>query len=333
MLEIIALIGVLIISLLIVIKSADVFVDNLVEIGGALGISQIILGVTASAIGTSLPEFGSAVIASLSGSTELGVGTVIGSNIWNMAGILGISAIVAGSIRTGSEGLTRDWLMTLGTGLILIFFMLFGDITWTAAVVMIAAYCFYLWFLIKAQRKHSDESSQQEEIEPYNIETPEKQEKNSKKIINKKSIAFVIVGFVGLVIGCRLMVYSGVELASIAGIPEMIMGLFTLAIGTSVPELVVTLSSAMKGLHDLSIGTVLGSNTFNILVGIGVPALIMSVPVERLSLTFDAPVMLFVTVLLMVLVRKGNMKLNRVAGIILLVTYIVYASLRIFVLA
>jgi len=333
LLEIIALIGVLIISLLIVIKSADVFVDNLVEIGGALGISQIILGVTASAIGTSLPEFGSAVIASLSGSTELGVGTVIGSNIWNMAGILGISAIVAGSIRTGSEGLTRDWLMTLGTGLILIFFMLFGDITWTAAVVMIAAYCFYLWFLIKAQRKHSDESSQQEENESHNIETPEKQEKNSKKIINKKSIAFVIVGFVGLVIGCRLMVYSGVELASIAGIPEMIMGLFTLAIGTSVPELVVTLSSAMKGLHDLSIGTVLGSNTFNILVGIGVPALIMSVPVERLSLTFDAPVMLFVTVLLMVLVRKGNMKLNRVAGIILLVTYIVYAFLRIFVLA
>ncbi len=135
-----------------------------------------------------------------------------------------------------------------------------------------------------------------------------------------------------MVIGCRLMVYSGVGLAEIAGIPEMIMGLFTLAIGTSIPELVVTLSSAMKGLHDLSIGTVLGSNTFNILIGIGVPALIMSVPVERLSLTFDAPVMIFVTVLLFVLVRKGNMKLNRVAGVILLVTYIVYAFLRIFIL-
>ena len=132
---------------------------------------------------------------------------------------------------------------------------------------------------------------------------------------------------------CRLMVYSGVGLAEIAGIPEMIMGLFTLAIGTSIPELVVTLSSAMKGLHDLSIGTVLGSNTFNILVGIGVPALLMSVPVERLSLTFDAPVMIFVTVLLMVLIRKGNMKLNRVTGVILLVTYVIYAFLRIFILA
>ena len=110
-------------------------------------------------------------------------------------------------------------------------------------------------------------------------------------------------------------------MAHIAGIPEMIMGLFTLAIGTSIPELVVTLSSAMKGLHDLSIGTVLGSNTFNIIIGIGIPALILSVPVEPLSLTFDAPVMIFVTVLLMALIKMGKGKLNRLGGIILIITY------------
>ena len=112
----------------------------------------------------------------------------------------------------------------------------------------------------------------------------------------------------------------------------MIMGLFTLAIGTSIPELVVTLSSAMKGLHDLSIGTVLGSNTFNILIGIGVPALILSVPVEPLSLTLDAPVMIGVTVLLMVLIKAGGMKINRAAGIILMITYILYAIVRIFII-
>ena len=105
MFDILILIVLLIISLIIVIKSADVFVDNLVDIGGALGISQIILGVTAAAIGTSLPEFGSAMIASLSGSVDIGVGTVIGSNIWNIAGILGISAIAAGIIRTDSSGI------------------------------------------------------------------------------------------------------------------------------------------------------------------------------------------------------------------------------------
>ena len=113
MIEILALIAVLVIALIIVIKSADVFVDNLVDIGGALGISQIILGVTASAIGTSLPEFGSAMIASLTGSTDIGVGCVIGSNIWNIAGILGISATAAGVIKADTSGITRDGLFVL----------------------------------------------------------------------------------------------------------------------------------------------------------------------------------------------------------------------------
>ena len=121
---------------------------------------------------------------------------------------------------------------------------------------------------------------------------------------------------------------QGVELGKILGIPEMIMGLFTLAIGTSIPELMVTFSSAMKGLHDLSIGTVLGSNTFNIMIGIGIPALIMNVPVDPISLTFDAPVMIFVTVLLLLLIKRG-MKLIRIDGLILMAAYIAYAVIRI----
>jgi len=307
-----------------------------------LGISQIILGVTASAIGTSLPEFGSALIASLSGSTDIGVGCVIGSNIWNIAGILGISATVAGVIRTSKEGLYRDWYMTLGTGLILIFFMLFGGINWIAALVMIFAYCVYLWFLIKAQKKHSKNSQENdnEESKDKNYSDMEVKEDSDlpveetkkKSVFNKKTLGFTLLGLAGLIVGCRLLVYSGVELASIFGIPEMIMGLFTLAIGTSIPELVVTLSSARKGLYDLSIGTILGSNTFNILIGIGVPALIMTVPVEPLSLSFDAPVMIGVTLLLMALIKAGKMKINRVAGIILMVTYVLYAIFRIFII-
>ncbi len=310
--------------MILVIKSADVFVDNLIEIGSALGISQIILGVTASAMGTSLPEFGSALIASLSGSVDIGVGTVIGSNIWNIAGILGISATVAGGIGASKEGLNRDWLMTLATGLILLFFMFFGDINWVAALVMVSLYGVYLWLLIKSQRS---KSILREQKYYQNNHKPE------KKVLNKKKIGFALLGLLGLIVGCRILVYSGVELARIAGIPEMIMGLFTLAIGTSIPELVVTLSSAMKGLHDLSIGTVLGSNTFNILIGIGIPALLLGVPVERLSLVFDAPVMILVTVLLMVLIRTGKMKLNRSGGIILIGTYLSYAIIRIFILS
>jgi len=321
---------ILIISLIIVIKSADLFIDNLVDIGTRLGISEIILGVTAAAIGTSLPEFGSAVIASLSGNTDIGVGVVIGSNIWNIAGILGISATVAGVINTDTKGVTRDGLITVSTGLILIFFMLFGDITSTAAIIMIIVYIFYLWMLIRAQKNYSKNVSSDENSNNEKLKEPEVLDGESqlnKKSIKIKNIIFMILGFIGLVIGCKLLVDSGTELARIAGIPTMIMGLFTLAIGTSIPELVVTLSSAVKGLHNLSLGTVLGSNTFNILIGIGIPALLMNVPVDRLSLTFDAPVMIFVTTLLILLSRRGN-KLNRFDGLILLSIYIIYATTR-----
>lgn len=338
MLLIIALIGVLVVSLVIVIKSADIFVDSIVELGGALGIPQIILGVTASAVGTSLPEFGSAVIASLTGATDLGVGTVIGSNIWNIAGILGISATVAGVIGTSKVGLTRDWLMTLITGFILLFFMIFGDISWPAAVVMIIAYCIYLWLLIKAQKKHSaedhlEDKTQENQIKEDNLDDKLEEKSYGSGKVNKKTYAYIVLGLAGLIVGCRLLVYSADELGTLFGISDMIMGLFILAVGTSIPELVVTLSSAIKGLHDLSLGTVLGSNTFNILIGIGVPALLMNVPVDRTSLTFDAPVMIFITILLMALIKMGKGKLNRLGGIILLIMYIAYAAIRIFVMA
>lgn len=331
--SLIILIGILIISLIIVIKAADIFVDNLVEIGTLVGISQIILGVTASAIGTSLPEFGSAMIATLSGSVDIGVGTVIGSNIWNIAGILGISATFAGVIKADTKGINRDGAVALATALILMFFMFFGDIGKIAAIVMIIVYVFYLRALIKAQKEEDAENIQQTETKGNNegiISETDKSESKLEKLrsISPKTYVWTLIGLAGLIVGCRLLVYSGVEMGKILGIPEMIMGLFTLAIGTSIPELVVTFSSAMKGLHDLSLGTVLGSNTFNILIGIGVPALIMNVPVEPLSLTFDAPVMIFVTVLLILLTKRG-MKLTRVDGLILMAVYITYAVIRI----
>lgn len=316
MIFLISLIALLVIALLIVIKAADLFVDNLVEIGEAVGISQIILGVTASAIGTSLPEFGSAMIATLSGSPDIGVGVVIGSNIWNIAGILGISSFVAGVIATNREEINRDGLMTLITALILMgFLIIFDEITRIAGIVLIAAYLIYLWILIKAQKNNSKNN--------IGIDIKE------KKSFNNKNVFWLIIGLIGLIIGCRLLVYSGVELARIANIPEILVGLFALGIGTSAPELVVTLTSAMKKLHGLSFGTVLGSNVFNILIGIGIPSLFVNIPIDPLSVTFDAPVMIFVTALLLILARR-KMKLTRYAGLALMIVYIIYIIMRIY---
>lgn len=348
MYEIIGLCIVLIVSLVIVIKSADIFVDNIVEIGMALGISQILLGVTAAAIGTSLPEFGSALIASLGGNTELGVGVVIGSNIWNVAGILGITATVTGIIKADKKSINRDGLMAVLTGVVLLVFMIYGYITKQyhisafGSIVMIVFYLYYMRVLVKDQEKDMEiiKSTKQKIndkkriIEEKAKEIPEFEEaiKSKKKSIRKKSIFFVILGIVGLAIGCELMIISADSLATTFGIPEAIMGLFTLSIGTSIPELVVTLSSAMKGLHDISMGTVFGSVTFNILIGIGIPALLVNIPIEPLSLYFDAPVMIAVSAVTLIIMKYNGMKLNRFFGIFLIAVYILYAFLRIIVL-
>ncbi len=310
----------MIVSLILVIKTANIFIDNLVAVGEAKGISQTILGVTASAVGTSLPEFGSAIIAISSGTPDIGVGVVIGSNIWNIAGILGISAFVAGFIKTGKEELKRDGLMTLLTAMILMFFMIFmTQLNAIVGIIMIITYCIYFWILIKKQTEYNNEGKEKIENKVKNkIEHPDL----------KKNYILSIVGIIGLAIGCKIMVWSGVEIANVLKVPQMIVGLFALSIGTSAPELVVTLSSAMKRLHSLSMGTVLGSNVFNILIGIGVPSLFLAIPVEPLSVTFDAPVMIIVTSLLLIMAARKK-KLTRWGGLVLMLIYLVYITVRI----
>lgn len=348
MLEIIMMCLILIVSLFIVIKAANLFVDNIVEIGTALGISQILLGVTAAAIGTSLPEFGSALIASLSGNAEMGVGVVIGSNIWNVAGILGITATVTGIVQADKKSINRDGLMAILTGVILIVFMIYGFLTGEfhisgiGSIIMILVYLYYMRVLIRDQQDDIEaiENSKEKIAEKKEIikektkDIPEFEEAIQKKksSIKKKSIFFVISGIIGLAIGCELMIMSADSLATTFGIPKAIMGLFTLSIGTSIPELVVTLSSAMKGLHDLSMGTVFGSVTFNILIGIGVPALLVAIPIEPLSLYFDAPIMIAVSAVTLLMMKINGMKLNRYLGILLIGIYVLYAFLRIVVL-
>jgi len=339
MIDLIIYIVLLVVSLIVVIKSADLFVDSLVEVGESLGISQIILGVTASAIGTSLPEFGSAMIAVFSGNPDIGVGVVIGSNIWNIAGILGISSLAAGYIFVKREELKRDGLMTLLTALILLIFMtLFNDITRVVGVILVLAYIVYLYILINSQRNKSKlEKPDNEYLEDSKsnvVVTSQKEQTIVEEVIGSgrsrnKNILISFAGLVGLIIGSRLLVYSGVEIGDLTGVPQIIMGLFALAIGTSMPELVVTVRSAMKKMHSLSIGTVLGSNIFNILIGIGIPSLFMTIPVDKLAVSFDAPVMIGVTALLILLSYRKS-KLSRIGGAVLVVVYLVYITTRIY---
>lgn len=172
----------LIIALFIVIKASDLFVDNIIEIGKALGVSQILLGVTAAAIGTSLPEFGSALIAFLEGNVEMGVGVVIGSNIWNVAGILGITATVTELIKADKKSINRDGLMAIITGIILLIFMAYAyfsgelHISGIGSLIMIVIYIYYMKVLVK------DQENDLEEVKETKIKIAEKKEIIKKQI-------------------------------------------------------------------------------------------------------------------------------------------------------
>ncbi|KZX15999.1 inner membrane protein YrbG [Methanobrevibacter cuticularis] len=356
MFEIIVPLLLLIFSLFIVIKAADIFVDNIVEIGTALGVSQILLGVTAAAIGTSLPEFGSSLLATISHSSEMGVGIVLGSNIWNIAGILGITATVTGVVKADKRSINRDGLVAVITGLILVGVMILAflanptnptisifNISILGATIMVVSYVYYFRILLKNQKKDIKNfknktakrvKEKKEIIEDdikNHIEYKEIVEEKKKKV-RLKSVLLVIISIAGLAIACDLLVSSAVDLSRIFGIPQTIMGLFTLAIGTSIPELVVTLTSAMKGLHDLSMGTIFGSVTFNILIAIGLMSFFAPISVEPLSLYFDAPVMIAIAAITLLIMKYNNMKFTRIHGIFLLSLYIVYVYIRIFIL-
>jgi cation:H+ antiporter len=309
--NLVLLIVIFVVAVIIAIKSAEIFIDNLVDVGSALGISEIVLGVTASAIGSSLLEFGSAMTAIFTGTPEVGLGVVLGANIWNIAGILGIAAIFAGTMKINSREITRDGIMALLTAVIFMISIYFtGKVDIIISAVMITAYGIYLWILIKDQKNDSLEDKDKER-------TP----------INSKNVIWVVLGIMGLILGCRLLVYSSLELASLFNVSGMIIGLVILALVTTVPELIVTVTSAVKGLHQLAFGTILGSNVFNILIGVGVPAVFTNIHVEEMAITFDGPALIFITILLLILMKRG-MKLTRYEGIALLSTYVIYIGTR-----
>ena len=339
-----------IISLLIVIKAADIFVDNVLKVGTAMGVSQVLLGITAVAMGTSLPEYGSALISSLSDIGSMGVGIVIGSNIWNLAGILGIAALITGNIKADEKFIKRDGLMAVLVGIVLFGVMIAVFLTESdiaskiGSVVMMLVFVLYLRILFNDQNKEIKEKHIEERIseikESIEIDenTPFFEKIIKKRILKRKGkslklgdILYLLGGLIGIIIGCELLVHSATELADIFGIPEIIIGLFLIGITTSFPELVITVTSAVKGLHGMAIGNIIGTAAFNILIGVGIPAFIVTMPVDPVSLYFDAPYMIALYILVLILVKHNGMKLTRSTGLILVSLYILYTILRLFV--
>ncbi|UCE36554.1 MAG: calcium/sodium antiporter [Thermoplasmata archaeon] len=317
-----------VIGLTILIKGSDFFISGAAFMAKHFGVSELIIGLTLVSMGTSLPELGASVYASATGSGGVAVGNVVGSNIANIALVLG-ACLILGPIAVKKKMLRRDGLVMLGVSLLFTLFVFAGFVRWEGFVLMIifVAYIIFLYKQNKAERENNGKNEEKCEKEDENKEEDEveKEDELKKPRIEKqkglaKQILFLIVGCAGVFIGAKLLVDSAIDIATIFGISDTVIGSTLVAFGTSVPELAVSMTGILKKHEEISLGNVIGSNIFNILWVIGISAMVQDLPVDYKLLYINIPIMLFVSALLLIFMATKK-RLTPWDGVIFITMY------------
>ncbi len=292
-----------IVSLILLIKSAAWFVESAEALGSALKIPTFILGVTIIAIGTSLPELASGLAATLKGVTNIVVANVIGSNIANIFLVLGISAIITARLTVKRSLIDLDApLLGISTSLFL-FIVWDRKVTFFEGVILIFGFLTYLLYTIF----HGEEEEILEvtEVTSLRIDERRKEAKIEPKLkksekLNFKVFFFLILGGAGLYFGANYTIESIIKISGILKIPDSLIAILGLAIGTSLPELAVSVRAVLKKKYELALGNIFGSCVFNILLIVGIPALIRPLEVDALTFSIGLPFLTVATLLLII---------------------------------
>jgi cation:H+ antiporter len=288
--------------------SADAFTDNGSKIAQIFNISPLVIGLLIFGFGTSAPEMLVSGLAAYDGHPEMSIGNAFGSNIFNIGLVLGVTAIIL-PITVEKSVLKKEWLFLFLSTLIAGFLLLDGFLSFTDGLVLL---CLLLLFLINVFR----ESKKVNTIDTDNFEN------NSQNKDKGRTWLLLIVSLVILVSSARLVVWGGTSLAESFGVSELIIGLTVVALGTSLPELAVSISSALKKQHQMVIGNIIGSNLFNTLGVLAIPGLILPFQIPTEVMSRDYLFMLMFTLLIVILSMR--LKISRFGGIILLTALTIY---------
>ena len=322
----------MIVGLVLLVGGSDKFVESGSGIAKRLGVSDFIIGLTLIAVGTSLPELASSIAAALKGSSGLIVGNLVGSNIANIGLIVGISAFIA-SIKTNETMLKRDGYIMLFVSIIFTLLTIRGVIDYIGGLVLLIVYFIHVLFLIETQAMIKQRFHFKEFV-GYLLKFKfigtllNHSKRNSGKTpVSKKGLAneFIIsaMGLAALIYGAKLLIDNALYFSNMFGISETFIGLALIAIGTSLPELAVSLSAIKKGFNEILIGNIIGSNIVNISLVFGISSLIRPVEIEFSSIYYLIPAMLVFSVLFLVFIRN-EWKINRKQGAVLLVMYLLF---------
>lgn len=294
---------------------AEWLVRGSINIANKFKISQLVIGLTIVAFGTSTPELSVSISSALEGLPDVALGNVVGSNIANIGLILGLSAIITPILVTKST-VRKEIPIMIGVALILIVISIDGNISTIDGILLVIGIVAFTIFSYKSSKKDSnDKSLTTNESQTNNIQVQQ------SKII-PKSIFLVGIGLVLLTFGSFMTVENAVVLAHNFGISERIIGLTLVAVGTSLPELITSVIAARKGHGDLSIGNIIGSNIFNVLAMLGISAAIAGISVSD-AMWFDYSIMIVFSAALLIVMKTG-FRINRIEGLVLISGYIAY---------
>lgn len=295
----------LIVGFVLLIKGADFFVDGASSVAARLKVPSLIIGLTIVSIGTSLPEAAVSISASLSGSNGVSLGNVIGSNLFNLLVVVGVSSVIL-PIVTDRDILRRDMPVNIAITAILCVMLLDGKLGRLDAAILLVLLAVYMFILIRSALKNRVE------------------EEETKILSWTKSLLFIVVGAAAIIFGGDLVVDSATTIAIKLGMGETLVGLTIVAIGTSLPELVTSIIAARKGNSGIAMGNAVGSCIFNILFILGMAGVIQ--PMQADSAFFIDTGILIGVSLLMLLFAFTKRKTGRVEGAISVVLYIAYTA-------
>lgn len=301
----------ILVGIVLVLWGADRLTDGAVAVAEKMKMPQIVIGLTIVAMGTSMPEFCVSLVSALKGTTDLAVGNIVGSNIFNTLLIVGVSAWVAPMTILKST-VRKDIPFALFASVILLIMCLDGNISRLDAGILFVLFLVFMYVTLKgAKTKDDDTTARTEPIED-----------NKKPMAAWLSIVWIIVGLACLIGGSNLFVEGATKVAEHIGVSEAVIGLTIVAGGTSLPELATSVVSARKGNNGIAIGNVLGSNVFNILAILGVTGVIT--PMHLQGITMLDLSMMVVSTLLVWLFSFTKYKIARWEGIVLTIVFIGY---------
>ena len=295
----------LLVGFVLLIKGADFFVDGASSIAGKLKVPSLIIGLTVVSMGTSMPEAAVSISASLAGSNSISLGNVIGSNIFNLLMVVGVSSMIL-PIITDRDILKRDMPFNIGITIALFIMLLDGDLNRIDAAILLVLLAGYMFLLIKSALKNRIE------------------EDNPKVYSWLKSILLSVIGVAAIIGGGNLVVESAKTIALNLGMGETLVGLTIVAIGTSLPELVTSVVAAKKGDSGIAMGNVVGSCIFNILFILGMAGVISPMTADA-TFFIDTGILIAISAI-MLLFAFTKKKTDRIEGTICVLMYAAYTA-------